>query len=486
MSLREKTIAGVVWSGVQKWGARVLGSVVFFLLVRLLNPEDFGLIALAGVFIAFADVIVNQGFTQAIVQREDLEPEHSDSAFWTSLGLGVALTILSILIAPLLSRAFAEPALTSIVRWLSLSFVLSSLSGVQDALLRRAFEYKSLAFRQLLGLVVGGVVGVGMALSGYGVWSLVAQQLVTALVSTVTLWWLSDYRPAFRFSKRHFDDLFAFEINELGSRVLNFFSRRSDDLLIGLFLGPVALGFYSIAYRTMYIMTDLFASSLSTVAFSLFSRLQADPASMRRNFLNATRLSSLFAFPAFTGLIVLAPEFVRGVLGEQWVASTPVLQVLLVVGALQSVSLFNNVVLKAMGKPSWALGFTALATVGNLIGFLIVVRYGILAVAAAYVVRAYLTAPLAVYLVGKLIHLDYGAYLRQYVSPLVSSAVMITAIVLAQSLLPETSALLGLFLYTALGASVYILSVRLLAPELFAYAFSLFSQVLRPFKRVSA
>ena len=487
MSLREKTIAGVVWSGVQKWGARVLGSVVFFLLARLLSPEDFGLIALAGVFIAFADVIVNQGFTQAIVQRERLESQHSDSAFWTSVGLGVTLTLLSMLIAPLLGRIFSEPALEPIVRWLSLGFVLSSLSGVQDALLRRDFEYKSLAFRQLLGLVAGGVVGVSMALLGYGVWSLVAQQLVSALVATVTLWWLSDYRPAFRFSKRHFDDLFAFEINELGSRVLNFFSRRSDDLLIGLFLGPVALGFYSVAYRTMYIMTDLFASSLSTVAFSLFSRLQADPESMRRNFLNATRLSSLFAFPAFIGLGVLAPEFVRGVLGEQWTESIPVLQVLLIVGALQSVSLFNNVVLKSMGKPSWALGFTALATVGNLIGFLIVVRYGIVAVAAAYVIRGYLMAPLAVYLVGKLIHLDYGAYLRQYISPLASSAVMVAAIVLAQSLLPETSALLGLLMYTALGAAVYIGAVRFFAPELFTYALSLFDQAfLKSSRKVNA
>ena len=477
-------MSGVLWSGVQKWGARVFGSVVFFLLARLLSPEDFGLIALASVFIAFAEVILTGGFTQAIVQREALEPEHPDSAFWTSLGLGVALTSFGVLAAPLLASAFSEPTLAPVVRWLSLGFVLNGLSGVQDALLRRDFAYKALAFRHLLGLVMGGVVGVTMALLGYGVWSLVAQQLVTTLVSTATLWWMSAWRPAFRFSKRHFDDLFAFEVNELGSRVLNFFSRRSDDLLIGLFLGPVALGFYSIAYRTMYIMTDLFASSLSTVAFSLFSRLQADPGELRRHFLNATRLSSLFAFPAFIGLGVVAPEFVRGVLGEQWLESIPVLQVLLIVGALQSVSLFNNPVIKAMGKPSWVLGFTALAAVGNLMGFLIAVQYGIIAVAAAYVIRAYLMAPLALYLVGKLIHLDYAAYLRQWVSPLLSSAVMVAVIVLAKAFLPEFSALLELGVYVLLGAATYGATIRLFAPELFAYAFSLFDQaLLKPARR---
>ena len=484
MSLRDKTIAGVVWSGVQKWGARVLGSVVFFLLVRLLDPEDFGLIALAGVFIAFAEVILSQGFTQAIVQRESLEPEHPDSAFWTSVGLGATLTVGGVLVAPLLAHTFSEPALTPIVRWLSLGFMLNSLSSVQDALLQRDFAYKSLAYRQLLGLIAGGGVGVTMAFLGYGVWSLVAQQLVTVLISTVMLWVLSDWRPSFRFSKRHFDDLFAFEVNELGSRILNFFTRRSDDLLIGYFLGPVALGFYTVAYRVLFIMTDLFTSSLSSVSFSLFSRLQSDKDAMRRNFLNATRLSSLFAFPAFIGLGVLAPEFVRGVLGEQWSASTLVLQILLVVGILQSVSLFNNVVMKAMGKPSWVLKFTLVAAVGNVVGFLIAVHYGIEAVAAAYVIRAYLTAPLAIYLVGKLIDLNYGVYLRQYASPLIGSVIMVAAILLAKTFLPETSALLALVSCTVLGAGVYIGTIRLLAPDLFAYAFDLFDQAfLKSFTR---
>ncbi len=488
MSLKDKAITGVVWSGVQKWGARLLGSVVFFVLVRLLDPEDFGLIALASVFVAFAEVVVSQGFTQAIIQREDLEPEHSDSAFWTSIGLGSVLSVVIVLIAPFIAQGFSEPELSPVIRWLSLTFFLSALSGVQEAILQRDFDYKKLASRHLLGLVSGGVVGVAMAFMGYGVWSLVAQQIVTRFVSTVTLWALSPWRPAFRFSKRHFDDLFAFEVNELGSRILNFFSRRTDDLLIGIFLGPVALGFYSIAYRTLMIMTDLFASTLSSVAFSLFSRLQANKADMRRNFLNATRLSSLFAFPAFIGLIMVAPEFVRVVFGEQWIESIPVLQVLLIVGTLQSVSLFNNVVFKAMGKPSWALGFTSLIAVGNVIGFFIAVQFGIVAVAAAYVIRAYLMAPLAIYLVSKLIELDYSVYLKQFVSPLVSSAVMVAVIVFIKTFLPEMSAWLELLTCILSGAAAYIVTVRLFAPELFTYAFRLFDQAFLKFfsKRANA
>ena len=486
MSLKEKTITGVVWSGAQKWGQRFNALVVFFILVRLLNPEDFGLIALASVFIAFADVIVSQGFTQAIIQREILEPEHSDSAFWTGMGLGTLLSVALVLFAPLIARGFSEPDLTSIIRWLSLTFTLNALSGVQDALLQRSFDYKKLASRQLLGLVSGGVVGVVMAFLGYGVWSLVAQQIVTKFVATVTLWTLSPWRPALRFSKRHFDDLFAFEVKELGSRIFDFFGSRSDNLLISIFLGPVALGFYSVASRVSTIMTELFASTLSSVAFSLFSRLQKDKAGMRRNFLNATRLSSLFAFPAFIGLGMIAPEFVRVVLGEQWVKSIPVLQLLLIISTLQSVSLFDNIVFKAMGKPSWVLGFTTLTAVGNVIGIFIAVRFGIVAVAAAHVIRAYLMAPLAIYLVGKLIDLDCRVYLRQFVSPLVGSAVMAATIVVVKMAFPEMSDVAALATCTALGATVYILSVRLFAPDLFTYALGLFNQAFGRFSRTGA
>ena len=476
MSLKEKTITGVVWSVVRRWGARVFGFIVLFVLARFLGPEDFGLIALATAFIAFADVFVSGMFTSAIIQRDKLEPEHLDTAFLANIGMGLLVIAISFIAAPFIARAASEPMLAPVIRWLSLGLILGAFSNVQSAVLQRDFAYKSLAMRHLAGILAGGVIGIAMAFLGFGVWSLVAQQLITYAVSTVVLWTLSDWRPVLRFHRKHFDELFAFEVNILGSNVLNFFNRRSDDLLIGFFLGPVALGFYSMAYRIVYILTELFVTALSEVAFSSFSRMQGDKDRMKRNFYSATRLSSLFAFPVFIGLVLVSPELVGSFLGEQWTQSIPVLQILAFIGILQSLSLFNDSLIKASGKPSWAFMFKSVSAVTNVIGFLIAVQFGIVAVAAAYVIRGYLIFPLYLFLVDKLINLDAGKYFSQYINPALGSAAMVVSVLVAKYFLPTVHPLLGLVLYIVVGGATYIATIRLASPELYRYVYDILGQ----------
>ncbi|HEX7022670.1 MAG TPA: lipopolysaccharide biosynthesis protein, partial [Trueperaceae bacterium] len=356
MTLKEKTLRGLAWTGIQNWGSRALTFVVFLLLARLLTPEDFGVVALATVFIAFAQVFVDQGFAEALIQREDLEPGHLDTAFWANLGLGVLLSALSFVAAPLVATLFDEPKLIAVVRWLSLLFVLRALAGVQAAILTRDFDFRALAFRRLMGVMAGGVLGVVMAVMGFGVWSLVGQQLCGALVEAGVLWWASDWAPGWGLGREYFKDLFSFGINITGTNLLNFANRRSDDLLIGYFLGPVALGYYTVAYRLLLILTDLLANTINQVALPAFARLQKEPKRLLDAFYKATNLASLVAFPCFVGLAVLAPELTRGVFGEKWLPSVPVMQVLALIGILHSVFNLNAPLMVAVGKPSWRLG----------------------------------------------------------------------------------------------------------------------------------
>lgn len=479
MNLKEQAISGVVWSGIQRWGTRASGFVVFFLLARLLGPEDFGIIALAGAFIAIADVFISGGFNDAIVQRDDLEPEHLDTAFWINIGLGLFMTALGFSVAPFIAQATSEPILSPVIRWLSLGFILSALSNVQNAVLQRNFLFKTLALRNLAGILVGGSTGILMAFLGYGIWSLVFQQLVTQVISTATLWVLSDWRPKLRIHRRHFNDLISFELNMLGSRLLVLVDRRADDLLIGFFLGPVALGLYSLAYRFIYILTELFTRTLIPVAFSTFSRMQKDKNRIRQSFYNATGLSSLFAFPVFIGLAAIAPEFVIGVFGEQWAQSIPIMQILCFVGIVQSVSLFNGVVIRAVGKPSWSFRLSLGFATCSLVGFLIAVHYGVIAVATAYVIRGYLFAPIGAVLVKKLINIDLTEYLRRFVVPAASSLVMVAVIIAAKLLFSLPNLYVELTVYILLGIFSYFLGVRLLSPGLFNYVFEMSKQTVR-------
>ena len=188
MNLKQKAAKGILWSIIQKWGRAAIWFVTFVALSRLLAPEAFGLVALASTFMAFIEIFLDQGFSAAIIQRADLEKEHLDTAFWISILIGILMTIGTISLSPLVAAFFKEPHLAPILKWLSVSFIFRALSSTQMAILQRKLAFKSLAARSLVATLFGGIVGVSMAFTGFGVWSLVGQNLAMGMAGVVVLW----------------------------------------------------------------------------------------------------------------------------------------------------------------------------------------------------------------------------------------------------------------------------------------------------------
>ncbi|MUG93846.1 MOP flippase family protein [Scytonema sp. UIC 10036] len=468
MSIKQRAVKGILWSAIQNWGSQAASLIVFFILARLLDPEAFGLVALANIFLAFMQVFLDQGFAQVLIQRQELEPEHLDTAFWTNLAIGVLLTVTGFTTADLFANFFQKPQLASILQGFSLLFLITSFGNVQQALLEKKFAFKAIAIRWLVGTFIGGCVGVIMALCGFGVWSLVSQQLVLEFVGTFILWKSSDWRPGIKFSFKHFQQLFSFGINILGFNLLSFFNTRADDFLIGYFLGSVALGYYTIAYRVLGVMTQLLVNTGKQVALPAFSLLQKEPELFRKAFYTATQLTALVAFPTFLGMAALAPELVLLLFGKQWIPSIPVMQVLAFAGIFKAVTFFKGSVFIAMGKPSLTFWFGLLNAVLNVIGFVLAVRWGIIAVATAYVIRGYLVFPISQWVVSRLIQTPLLAYLRQFIVPLMSSLIMVIAILSAKKLLyglVNSHTLLAICI--GIGTLIYGTAIRLFSPELF-------------------
>jgi len=434
MELKEKVVKGVFWSGAQTWGARAVSFVVFALLSR---------------------------------QRAELQRSHLDTAFWTNMIFGVTMTLVSIGASGLIAGLFDEPDLAEIVRWLSPVFIFAGLSGVQQAILKRELAFKKLALREILAIVAGGIVGVVLAFLGFGVWSLVAQTLTKRLVGVVVLWGVSDWRPSFRFSKKHFTELFSFGLNIIGTNVLNFLNGHADDLLIGYFLGSTQLGLYTVAYRLFGMTKSLLTSVIMSVTFPTFSRLQDDLERLRRIFYQALFYTSLMAFPVFLGILVTAPELIPVLFGPQWADSIPVLRVLTFIGILHSIQYFHGSVIVALGKPSWRLGMIFLNAVTNVIAFAIAVRWGIVAVAAAYVIRGYLLAPIGIWMVKKLAKIDLKIYFRQFLMPLLGSLAMVVVVLGLKYLIGNALGLeMQLVIYVLVGGLSYVLVMQLMEPSL--------------------
>lgn len=480
MNLEKVAVKGVLWSFLEKWGGQLISTTVFLLLARLLGPEAFGLTALASVVVAFMSSFVEQGFVPAIIQREDLEPAHLDTAFWTSIAIGLILMVGTILASGQIAVFLGEPKIRPIVQWFSIVFLFIALQSVQNAILRRNFAFKSLAFRSLVATFSSGGISVVLAFMGFGVWSLVAQQLINRGVNVLMLWGASPWRPGFNVSRKHFKDLFAFGVYEMGVNFLRFFNRRSDDFLIGYFLGPVALGYYTVAYRLLLLMVNIFTNVTTTVALPTFSRLQQDPVRMKKAFYKATQLTSFISFPAFSGVFILAPELVNVMFGDNWEASIPVMQVLVMAGILQSVSYFNATVMLAKGKPSWRLILNCFNAVLNVIGFMIAVDHGIVAVAIAFVISNYLLVPAHLWILKQLADVHFREYFRRYIGPLVASVLMVIQIYFLKRWLgSDISDIAVLSASTVTGALSYGVAVFLFDRKLFDQVLGMANNVVR-------
>lgn len=468
MSLRQQFLRGALWSAAEKWGAQLASTAVFLLLARLLDAKSFGLIALANVFLSLMQILLDQGFAQAIVQRQNLEPEHLDTAFWTSVLMGMVFVVAILSGAGWIAQFYQEPMLAPIIQCMSLSFLLAGLSSVQSAILQRNMQFKAFAIRSLGATVACGVAGLGAALLGFGVWSLVIKELVFGSTASLLLWVQSDWRPGLRFSPQHFRDLFSFGISVIGFNGLNFLNRHADDMLIGYFLGSVALGYYSVAYRLILIMSQLFTQITTQVSLPTFSRLQHEPERLRSMYYKITQATSLVSIPAFVSLSVLAPTLIPVFFGDQWIPSIPTMRILALAGTIQTVYAFNGTVLLSMNKPFWRLILQFTHAVTNLLVFVIVVRWGIAMVALGYVVRGYVLFPLPLFMMKRLLTINLHHYFAQYGPSMLGTSAMVAAMLGMQYWLRDSYGdPITLMLCSVTGALAYIAVIRGIHPTMF-------------------
>ena len=436
-SLERRAARGLTWTLIDTWGTQILGLIVFAILTNLLLPDQFGLVALAAVFVSFAQLFVDQGLGDALIQRKSVSRSQIDTAFWVALGTGTLLTALGIVLAGPISTLLNQPDLAPILQVLSFVFVLVALSSIQTALLRREMRFRGLAIRRLAAVAVGGTVGVVMAMSNFGAWALVGQQLAAAATTVVTLWSVSPWRPGLQVERADFRALFAFGINVVGSDILTFLSRNVDRLLIGAILGTTQLGFYAVAYRILDTSQNLLVSFARKLAFPIFAQLQSDVTRLRRAYGRVTRALSVVMLPGYIGLALVAQEAIVVIFGDKWAASGPVAATLFLIGPVLSIQLFTGALLNGVGHPEITFRIRLVTTVVNVLGFFIAVFafQSILAVAAAFVIRGYLVMPLILWATAKYAHVDRRSQLVALRGPLIATGLMAVAVIAVKLLL---------------------------------------------------
>lgn len=351
MSLKRKAVRSSAANTLRSLVEAGLTFAAFLVYVRFLRPEDFGIFALASALVALLKVGLDCGMSRALIQRDELEDHHRHTAFWTHLVVGLAVTALVWWVSPWAGEVFDQPRLPPVLRVLSLVLAVKAFGFTPRAMLVRRLDFTYIATCSVIANVVGVGAGIVLVLEGYGLWGMVAHRVIMPLVGTASYLLRAESPFGIEFSLRAFRDLSTFGSFVVGKKVLRILGQRADDLLVGFFLGATALGLYSVAYRFVQMIQQLFISSITEVALPLLSEFRRTPSRLKRVFLTALRLTSLVAFPILAMTGTLAPAVVPVVFGGGWDAVIPLLWILAPYGAVGTVVLMHTPVLTALGRP---------------------------------------------------------------------------------------------------------------------------------------
>ena len=367
------------WSLAQQGGRQVASYVVFIVLARLLNPHDFGLVALATAWIGLLGVFSEVGFGSALVQRVQVTPAHLSSTFFLNTAIGTLITLLGMAASWPLSRVLAAPEVQPIMLALSAGFLLNALGLTHMALAYRDLRFKELAIRDLIATVLGGVVGVVAALRGYGVWSLVAQTLVTSAVASSLLWAMLGWRPVRTdISRSALAELWGYSSKLFAFNLFKYLAQNLDKLLVSVLAGPVALGLYNFAQKLVMIPVQNLAGAVGNWLFPRLAKLQGDPAQTRTTYFQTCATMALAIFPALAVLAVVARPGIPLVFGAKWEPAAPIVPLFALVGAAITLMSLAGPLLKALDRPgwlfNWAVFFSLLMGVALVVGS----RWGLL------------------------------------------------------------------------------------------------------------
>lgn len=420
-------LGGAGWSYLATMSSRFVSFAGMLVLARLLQPAEFGLMAMAWLIISYCDTISDIGVGPALVQRKDDLDRSQPVALTVSIAGGVIFSVCTFLSAPFIGDFFGRPELSNLVRILSPYFLFSTFISVQSFSLQREFRFNRRVAPELLKSFTKAGTAITMAALGYGVWSLVWGQMLGQVVGAAAYVVIGGVAVKFAFDRKIARELVAYGAQYSFATLIGVFSGTIDQLMIGRLLGPEQLGIYNLGWVIPELVIMGICNTASQVAFPAFSRVQDKPRLLRASFLISLKLVLSVTIPAAVGIALIAPDLIRVFYSEVWDKSVPVLQVMAITALLRSLTFNSGDVLKAIGEVRLLSILSALGTAVTIPVLFLTYRHGIVGVALAILaVYGCLTVIMAE-LVARKTGLRHLSILRAMMPVLVSACAMAVA-----------------------------------------------------------
>ena len=349
-SLKSKTVKGVGWSFVDNIASAGVSFLVGLVLANLLTPEEYGILAIIMIFIAVSNSIIDSGFSSALIRKTDCKPIDYNTTFYFNLGVSIILYSILYIAAPYIAEFFHEPVLIEVTRVISWILIINALAIIPRTLFVKTIDFKTQTKVSLISSVLSGVIGIGMALYGMGVWSLVGQQLSRQLSNTLLLWIYCSWKPAWEFSTQSFKDLFGFGSKLMLSGLLNTIWNEIYYIVIGKFYSSAQLGQYTRAGQFSTIFSSNLTTVIQRVSFPVLSTIQDNPIRLREGYRRIIKISMLVTFSCMLGLAAVAKPMILILIGEKWTPAITYLQIICLSSMLYPLHAINLNILQVKGR----------------------------------------------------------------------------------------------------------------------------------------
>lgn len=349
-SLKSKTVKGVGWSFADSLGSQGITFIVGLVLARMLTPAEYGLIGIILIFVNVFNSIVNSGFSAALIRKKDATDDDYSTVFITNMAISVVLAIALFFSAPLIADFFNQPQLDALSKAMSCIVIINALGLVQFTILTKRIDFKTHTKISLIASISSGIIGIGMAFAGYGVWSLVGQQISRQLLNTLLLWLYNKWIPKMHFSTKSFKELFGFGWKLLVSSLIDVAWRDIYQVVIGKCYSAATLGHYTYANQYGSIFSSNLTTIIQRVSYPVLSSIQDDKDRMKQAYRRVIKVTMLATFVLMLGLAAVAKPMILVLIGDQWLIAAMFLPIICLQMMLYPLHAINLNMLQVQGR----------------------------------------------------------------------------------------------------------------------------------------
>lgn len=452
--LKTKTVKGVAWSAVERFSAQGIQFVFNILITRVLLPEDYGVVAMLGIFLAVSQTFIDSGFGNALIRKQDRTDADYCTVFYFNIAVSAFFCILLWLTAPLIASFYDIPLLTNITRILSFTLVVNAFRAIHETQLSINMDFRRRAVITIVCVAVVGIIGLWMAHKGYGVWALVMQSVVGSVLRTILMWLLVHWRPKPVFSKESFKEMFSFGSKMLGSSLIDTIYANVYTLVIGKFFKGDPLGRYNRAESIAAFPSSSFTSLLQNVTYPALSSIQDDNERLAGAYKRLLNVSAFVVFPSMVGLAAIADPFVRLALTDNWEGMIYLLQIICFALMWYPIHAINLNILLVKGRSDYFLKLEIIKKIIGVTILLITLPFGLVAMCYGRIASSLICLVVNTYYNDGLIGYGFVAQMKSMLPILILSLVMGVAVWFIVQMIPNMW--LQLVVGVLAGAVLYI------------------------------